>query len=113
MIVYNMEGKYEHVCSGVTPITKIFVKRTILLLQSIEVPELEHRKSHIHIFDSAHPLLVVALGCLKDKEGERPSADQLCLCLATLKETNQHQERNTSKAYSLSSNRLSKAVRSL
>jgi len=58
----------------------------------IEVPELERRKSHIDLIDPTHPLLVVALGCLKDKEGERPSAEQLCSRLAALKETTRYQE---------------------
>ena len=33
MIVYSMDGKYGHVCTGATHMTNVFVKRTILLLQ--------------------------------------------------------------------------------
>ena len=58
----------------------------------IQVPERERRRSHIDLIDPPHPLLMIALGCLKDKEGERPSAEQLCSCLAALKEAPRYQE---------------------
>ena len=58
----------------------------------MEVPELERRRSHIDLIDPTHPLLRIALDCLKDKEGERPSAEQLCSCLAALKEAPRYQE---------------------
>ena len=49
------------------------------------VPESERRKKDIDLVDSNHPLLPVALHCLKDDDRERPSADELCGRLATLK----------------------------
>ena len=58
----------------------------------MEVPELERRRSHIDLIDPTHPLLRIALDCLKDKEGERPSAEQLCSSLAALKEAPRYQE---------------------
>ena len=49
------------------------------------VPESERRKKDIDLVDSNHPLLPLALHCLKDDDTERPSADELCGRLATLK----------------------------
>ena len=52
----------------------------------VPVPEIERRRSHIDLVDPAHPLLPVALNCLKDRDRERPSALDLCHHLAALKE---------------------------
>ena len=51
------------------------------------VPELERRKEHLDLISPTHPLLEVALDCLKDKEGQRPTAEQLCSRLIALKES--------------------------
>ena len=53
----------------------------------VEVPELERRKEHLDLISPTHPLLEVALDCLKDKEGQRPTAEQLCSHLFALKES--------------------------
>ena len=53
----------------------------------IVVPELERRKEHLDIISPTHPLLEVALDCLKDKESQRPTAEQLCSRLIALKES--------------------------
>ena len=53
----------------------------------VEFLELERRKEHLDLISPTHPLLVVALECLKDKEGQRPTAEQLCSCLIALKES--------------------------
>ena len=53
----------------------------------VEVPELERRKKHLDLISPTHPLLEVALDCLKDKEGQRPPAEQLCSRLIALKES--------------------------
>ena len=53
------------------------------------VPELERRKEHIDLIDRTHPLLAVALDCLKDEDGERPSAQEICGRLAALKQAPQ------------------------
>ena len=58
----------------------------------VPVPEIERRRSHIHLVDPAHPLLPVALDCLKDRDRERPSAKELCNRLAALKDTPQYGE---------------------
>ena len=59
------------------------------------VPEIERRQNHISRVDPNHPLLPIALDCLKDADGERPSAQQLCERLAALKETAKY--KNTSE----------------
>ena len=53
----------------------------------IDVPELERRKEHLDLISPTHPLLEVALDCLKDKEGQRPTSEQLCSHLIALKES--------------------------
>ena len=52
----------------------------------IPIPELERRQADINRITATHPLLPVALNCIKDKEGQRPSAAELCQQLAALKE---------------------------
>ena len=61
----------------------------------MSVPEIERRQNHISQVDPNHPLLPIALDCLKDADGERPSAQQLCERLAVLKETAKY--KNTSE----------------
>ena len=58
----------------------------------VPVPEVERRQSHIDRVNPAHPLLPVTLNCLKDKDSERPSAQELCHRLAALKEAPQYSE---------------------
>ena len=50
-----------------------------------QVPETQRRKKDIDLVDPNHPLLPLTLHCLKDRDTERPSADELCGRLATLK----------------------------
>ena len=54
---------------------------------TIEVPvrETQRRQSHIDLINPAHPLLPVALNCLKDRDRERPSCHELCGRMSTLK----------------------------
>ena len=49
------------------------------------VPESDRRKKDIDLVDPTDPLLPLALHCLKDRDTERPSADELCGRVATLK----------------------------
>ena len=58
----------------------------------VPIPEIERRQTHIDLVDPAHPLLPVALDCLKDRDRDRPSAQELCNCLAALKDTPQYGE---------------------
>ncbi len=53
------------------------------------VPEIERRRNHIDHIDPNHPLLQIALDCLKDREVERLSADDLCERLSMLTEMEQ------------------------
>ena len=50
-----------------------------------QVPERERRKKDIDLVDPNHPLLPLALNCIQLRAAERPSADELCGRLATLK----------------------------
>ena len=52
----------------------------------VPVPELERRQTDINRISPTHPLLPLALDCIKDKEKQRPSAAQLCQRLAALQE---------------------------
>ena len=48
-------------------------------------PEVERRQAHINLIEPTHPLLPIALECLKDEAVERPSSQQLCQSLDALK----------------------------
>ncbi len=48
------------------------------------IPEGERRKKDIDLIEPDHPLLPIALHCIKDRDTERPSADEVCERLATL-----------------------------
>ena len=60
------------------------------------VSEIDRRNNHICEINTAHPLLPIAIDCLKDQEGERPSAGELCQSLAALKDTPEHTQSETS-----------------
>jgi serine/threonine protein kinase len=51
----------------------------------MQIPEAERRKEDIDLIEPSHLLLPIALHCLKDRDTERPSADELCERLASLK----------------------------
>ena len=50
------------------------------------IPDSERRKPHIDLIDPTHSLLRTALRCLSYSEGDRPTAQDLCQQIATLKE---------------------------
>ena len=52
---------------------------------SIFIPESERRRKDIDLIEPSHPLLPITLDCLKDRDAERQSADELCGRLASLK----------------------------
>ena len=58
----------------------------------VEVPEIERRWSHVDLIDPAHPLLPIALDCLKDSDRERPSCHELCGRMSTLKASPKYTE---------------------
>ena len=51
----------------------------------VRLAEVDRRQNHISQVDPNHPLLPIALNCLKDKDTERLSAQQLCESVANLK----------------------------
>ena len=54
-------------------------------LAKLDIPEIERRRSHIDLINPAHPLLPLALNCLKDRDRERPSCREICGRISTLK----------------------------
>ena len=52
----------------------------------VPVPETERRSSHLRMIADTHPLKAIAITCLKSKEEERPSAQQLNSTLSGLKQ---------------------------
>ncbi|XP_064405428.1 probable serine/threonine-protein kinase kinX [Halichondria panicea] len=58
----------------------------------IAIPELERRQAHLSLIEPTHPLLPIARCCLKDRDVERPSSQQLCQTLDALKRTPRYQE---------------------
>ena len=56
----------------------------------VPVPEVERRAKDIDLVDDHHPLKAVSLSCLKDVEGERPSAQTLCHQLARLRDEDKY-----------------------
>ena len=58
----------------------------------IQIPEINRRRDHIDSVNPHHPLLSVILDCLKDDDNQRPSAEQICGRIASLKETGQYRD---------------------
>ena len=54
--------------------------------------EVERRQAHINLIEPTHPLLPIALQCLKDEAVERPSSQQLCQFLDAAKGTTKYVE---------------------
>ena len=54
------------------------------------ISECERRQNHISKIDPNHPLLSIALDCLKDNSVERPSADDLHRHVASLKQNKEY-----------------------
>ena len=50
----------------------------------LPIPEVKRRDNHISLVETTHPLLPIALDCMKDKSRARPSAGDVCVRLATL-----------------------------
>ena len=51
----------------------------------LPIPEVETLQAHINLIEPTHPLLPIALECLKDEAVERPSSQQLCQMLDALR----------------------------
>ena len=58
----------------------------------LPIPETQRRSAHLKLISSTHPLKAMALNCLKGKERERPSAQQLSKSLSELKGAHQFAE---------------------
>ena len=58
----------------------------------VPIPETHRRSAHLQLISSTHPLKAVAVNCLKGKERERPSAQQLSNTLSELKGGPQYAE---------------------
>lgn len=60
----------------------------VLMIQvcSRQTPRIGERMRHVQQIRSTHPLLPIAKNCLQDNQHDRPSAEELCRILATLKE---------------------------
>ena len=56
------------------------------------IPETDRRQNHISLIDPSNTLLPIAFNCLKDRDVERPSAQQLCEGIAALKESDMYAE---------------------
>ena len=55
-------------------------------------PETERRASHLRLIADTHPLKAIAIYCLKGKERERPTAQQLNRTLCAMKEAPDYRE---------------------
>ena len=56
----------------------------------VRLAEVDRRQDHISEVDPSHPLLLIALDCLKDRDVDRPSAQQLCERVTALKESSEY-----------------------
>ena len=61
----------------------------------VRIPEVDCRQNHISLIEPNNTLLPIALNCLKDRDVERPSAQQLHEGVAALKENDTYAERVT------------------
>ena len=71
----------------------------------ILIPEVERRQAHISLIEFAHPLLPIALDCVKDREVERPSSQELCQSLDALKRDYRFEESSSLNIYQLLHNK--------
>ena len=58
----------------------------------VPIAEVKRRDSQINMIDVNHPLLSIALNCLKDQEADRPTSHKLCQSLGALKEASLYKE---------------------
>ena len=65
---------------------------TRMIEARILIPEVERRQAQISLITPTHPLLPIALKCLKDEAVERPSSQQLCQSTDALKGTVEYKE---------------------
>ena len=58
----------------------------------VPVPEIERRHNHLSLISDTHSMVGVIRDCLKNKEKDRPTTQQLCQQLSTLKEATRYSE---------------------
>ena len=58
----------------------------------IPVTEIERRCNHLTLITDTHSMMGLIRGCLKDEEKDRPTSQQLCKQVSTLKEAAQYSE---------------------
>ena len=58
----------------------------------VPVPEADRLQNHIRLVSQDHSLLPIALSCLRDKDMERPFAQQLCERISLLKDSTKFSE---------------------
>ena len=58
----------------------------------LPVPEANRRHNHLSLIPNTHPILPIAMDCLKDKDTNRPSAQEICCHLLALKETPEYRQ---------------------
>ena len=63
----------------------------------VQVPESDHRGNHLSLISPSHPLLPIAMDCLKDADTQRPSAQLICHRLSSLKEAPQYGQSLTAR----------------
>ena len=58
----------------------------------VPVPEIERRHNHLSLISDTHSMVGVIRDCLNNKEKDRPTTQQLCQQLSTLKEATRYSE---------------------
>ena len=59
---------------------------------NVPVPEADRRSNHFSLISPTHPILPIAMDCLKDADTQRPSAQLVCRRLSSLKEAPQYSQ---------------------
>ena len=77
------------------------------------VPDAERRQAHLRLIADSHALKPLALQCLKKKENERPSAQQLSERLSELKQSSRYTESREQAEHSSEIEQLQLQLRSL
>ena len=77
------------------------------------IPEIDRRENHISQLDPNNTLLQISLDCLKDKDDERPSAQQLCERAAALKEQSEYINNASLRAAETKERHLEEKISSL
>ena len=58
----------------------------------MQVPEADRRHNHLSLIPNTHPILPIAMDCMKDTDTDRPSAQQICRHLLALKEAPEYRQ---------------------